>query len=69
MSTAPEDMACRQIHGTISHRSHPSHIFFFHVLYHNAMTFDSDLKFVGSTALEHLYAAASRTSRLDGECE
>ena len=47
----------------------PLACFFFHVLYHNAMTFDSDLKFVGSTALEHLFAAASRTSRLDGECE
>jgi hypothetical protein len=49
--------------------STPRMFSFFRVLYHNAMTFDSDLKFVGSTALEHLYAAASRTSRLDGERE
>jgi hypothetical protein len=46
-----------------------SRVSFFHVFYDNAMTFDSDLKSVGSTTLEHLDVAANRTSWLEGECE
>ena len=65
MSTAPRTW---HVDKSMEQYLHPR-MFFFHVLYHNAMTFDSDPKFVGSTALEHLFAAASRTSRLDGECE
>jgi hypothetical protein len=41
---------------------HPLACLFFHVLYDNEMTFDSDLRSVRSTALEHVVAAGNRTS-------
>lgn len=54
---------------TIPWNIYTPRIFFFHVLYDNAMTFDFDLKYAWSTDLEDLDVAANRTSRLDGECE
>ena len=49
MSTAPEDMACRQFHGTII--PNPSRVFFF-MLYDNAMTFNFDLNLSGPLVLK-----------------
>ena len=59
MSTDPEDMACRQIHGTS-----PPLACLFHVLYNNAMISDSDLTSVMSTAPDYPDAEANRPSRL-----
>lgn len=68
MSTAPEDMACRQFHGT----SPPLACLFFHVfhvLYDNVMTFDSDLKSVRFIAIKCLDGEANQMSRPDDESE
>jgi hypothetical protein len=67
VSTAPEDTVCRYFHGT-SPFSTPRVFFYFHVLYDNAISFDSYLRSVWFASLEPLDAAANRTSRLDGEC-